>query len=64
MLYLGHDPKPSWDYPDLDERGYANPEAYAFWAKRDPIPTYAENYALAKGPPCSSPLQGCVIRRV
>jgi 2-oxoisovalerate dehydrogenase E1 component len=41
MLYLGHDPQPSWDYPDLGERGYANREAYAFWAMRDPIATYA-----------------------
>jgi len=41
MLYLGHDPKPSWSYPAPSEAGYVDREAYAFWAARDPIPTYA-----------------------
>ncbi len=41
MLYLGHDPKPSWEYPPLTEQGYANRELYEFWRQRDPIPTYA-----------------------
>jgi 2-oxoisovalerate dehydrogenase E1 component len=42
MLYLGQDPKPGWDYPELTEGGYANPAAYAYWARRDPIATYAQ----------------------
>ena len=41
MLYLGHDPKPGWEYPPLTEQGYANRELYEFWRQRDPIPTYA-----------------------
>jgi 2-oxoisovalerate dehydrogenase E1 component len=41
MLYLGRDPNPSWDYAKPTEAGYADPAAFAFWAKRDPIPTYA-----------------------
>ncbi|MDE3153874.1 MAG: hypothetical protein KGN76_02175 [Acidobacteriota bacterium] len=41
MLYLGHDPKPGWEYPPLTEQGYANRELYEFWRTRDPIPTYA-----------------------
>ncbi|MEM7349959.1 MAG: thiamine pyrophosphate-dependent enzyme [Acidobacteriota bacterium] len=42
MLYLGHEPKASWDYPELQaEKGYADPEAYAFWAQRDPLVCYA-----------------------
>lgn len=45
MLYLGKDPQPSWSYAPLHESGYANPELYAFWAKRDPIATYAAKLA-------------------
>jgi 2-oxoisovalerate dehydrogenase E1 component len=41
MLYLGKDPQASWEYPTLHESGYANPELYAFWSARDPIPAYA-----------------------
>ncbi len=41
MLYLGRDPNPSWEYAAPTEAGYANAGAFAFWAKRDPIPTYA-----------------------
>ncbi|NNE07420.1 MAG: hypothetical protein HKN20_02535, partial [Gemmatimonadetes bacterium] len=41
MLYLGREPKPSWDYPPLTSDGYADREAYDFWAGRDPIPYYA-----------------------
>jgi len=41
MLYLGRDPNPSWEYAPPSEGGYADPAAYAFWAKRDPIPSYA-----------------------
>jgi 2-oxoisovalerate dehydrogenase E1 component len=41
MLYLGKDPAGSWDYPPLSDQGYANREAYAFWAARDPIAMYA-----------------------
>ncbi len=42
MLYLGHEPKVSWDYPELRETGYADSEAYQRWAERDPLKTYAE----------------------
>lgn len=41
MLYLGKDPHSSWDYPALQPTGYANPDLYEFWAKRDPLPRYA-----------------------
>jgi 2-oxoisovalerate dehydrogenase E1 component len=41
MLYHGKESAPSWDYPPLHEAGYANPEHYEFWSKRDPIPRYA-----------------------
>jgi 2-oxoisovalerate dehydrogenase E1 component len=41
MLYLGRDPSASWDYPAPTDAGYADPDAFAFWAKRDPIATYA-----------------------
>ena len=42
MLYLGKEPQPSWDYPQLTQAGYADPEAYAYWARRDPIVAYAK----------------------
>ncbi len=48
MLYLGKDPQPGWDYPPLTAQGYANPELYAFWKERDPIPTYARRL-IARG---------------
>jgi 2-oxoisovalerate dehydrogenase E1 component len=41
MLYLGHEPRISWDYPELTEKGYADRKAWAFWAERDPIARYA-----------------------
>ena len=41
MLYLGRDPRGSWEYPPLGEQGYANRELYEYWAGRDPIPAYA-----------------------
>ena len=41
MLYIGRDPQPSWDYPQLSEHGYADRELYEYWSKRDPIATYA-----------------------
>jgi 2-oxoisovalerate dehydrogenase E1 component len=41
MLYLGRDPSPSWEYTAPTEAGYADAASFAFWAKRDPIPTYA-----------------------
>ena len=47
MLYLGRDPHPSWEYPELSEGGYADPEAYRFWAERDPIATYAAELEAA-----------------
>jgi 2-oxoisovalerate dehydrogenase E1 component len=41
MLYLGKEPLISWDYPALTEQGYADRTLYDFWARRDPITTYA-----------------------
>jgi len=45
MLYLGRDPQPSWEYPVPSEQGYAEGAAYAFWAARDPIASYASRLA-------------------
>ncbi len=41
MLYLGHEPKASWNYPTAHERGYVDREAYQYWARRDPLERYA-----------------------
>jgi 2-oxoisovalerate dehydrogenase E1 component len=46
MLYLGKEPQPSWEYADLpadagSHTAYADRAAYAFWAAKDPIATYA-----------------------
>lgn len=45
MLYLGREPQSgvasSWEYPQLHDGGYADPQAYRFWSERDPIATYA-----------------------
>jgi 2-oxoisovalerate dehydrogenase E1 component len=41
MLYLGTEQQPGWGYPKLSEQGYADPEAYTRWSRRDPIVTYA-----------------------
>jgi len=41
MLYLGREPQAGWEYPEPTDGGYADPEAYHFWAARDPIHTYA-----------------------
>jgi 2-oxoisovalerate dehydrogenase E1 component len=41
MLYLGRDPAPAWEYAQPTDAGYADADAFAFWAKRDPITTYA-----------------------
>jgi 2-oxoisovalerate dehydrogenase E1 component len=41
MLYLGRDPAPAWEYAAPTDGGYADARAFAFWAKRDPIATYA-----------------------
>jgi 2-oxoisovalerate dehydrogenase E1 component len=53
MLYLGKDPHPSWEYAPPSGAGYADPERFAYWAKRDPIPTYAARLladrVIAKG---------------
>jgi len=42
MLYLGHDPPSSWRYPELKPGGYADADAYAFWAAKDPLFVYAK----------------------
>ena len=41
MLYIGHEPKPSWEYPKLRKGGYADPKAWEQWAARDPLKVYA-----------------------
>jgi 2-oxoisovalerate dehydrogenase E1 component len=41
MLYAGRDTAGSWQYPPLGEQGYADRDAYAYWAARDPIASYA-----------------------
>ena len=42
MLYLGKEPAVSWGYPPLAaQHAYADAGQYAFWAKRDPIASYA-----------------------
>lgn len=41
MLYLGKEPPPSWEYPELHEGGYANPVAWELWSRRDPLRNYA-----------------------
>jgi 2-oxoisovalerate dehydrogenase E1 component len=46
MLYLGKDPQGSWEYPPLLSEGYADPDLYAFWSARDPIPAYAARLQL------------------
>jgi 2-oxoisovalerate dehydrogenase E1 component len=45
MLYLGKDPQTGWGYPTLHPGGYADPERYAFWSAKDPIPAYAARLA-------------------
>ncbi len=47
MLYLGKDPPPSWEYPQVEDQGYANRELYEYWSARDPIPMYAERLEAA-----------------
>ncbi|MEE8523034.1 MAG: thiamine pyrophosphate-dependent enzyme, partial [Thermoanaerobaculia bacterium] len=42
MLFLGREPKLSWEYPELTDGGYADREAYEYWAQRDPLLRYAE----------------------
>lgn len=41
MLYLGHEPKPSFEIPAWQSGGYVDPKAYEFWRKKDPLATYA-----------------------
>jgi 2-oxoisovalerate dehydrogenase E1 component len=41
MLYLGREPHLAWEYPALVEHGYADADAFARWAARDPLSTYA-----------------------
>ena len=48
MLYLGKDQPASWEYPALQEPGYANREQYEFWAARDPIARYAARLEAEK----------------
>jgi len=41
MLYLGRDPQPGWEYPELSKGAYADPDLYRYWSERDPLTTYA-----------------------
>ena len=41
MLYLGREPRLTWEYPKPSAKGYVDRERYAFWSARDPIATYA-----------------------
>jgi len=42
MLYLGREAPPGWEYTAPTEQGYADRDAFAYWAARDPIARYAE----------------------
>ena len=42
MLYLGREPQPGWEYPELTSDGYADPHAFRYWSEKDPIQTYAK----------------------
>ncbi len=42
MLYLGREPQPGWDYPELTDKGYADAASWDYWSRRDPIKRYAE----------------------
>jgi TPP-dependent pyruvate/acetoin dehydrogenase alpha subunit len=48
MLYLGRDAPVSWEYPAPADGGYVDREAWAFWASRDPLSTYAKRL-IAEG---------------
>lgn len=48
MLYLGHDPKNSFEIPELKKGGYANEELYEAWRKKDPIALY-KNLLFRRG---------------
>lgn len=42
MLYLGHDPAPSFELPKPSTGGYVDVEKYQLWAARDPLKCYAD----------------------
>jgi 2-oxoisovalerate dehydrogenase E1 component len=41
MLYLGKEPPVSWECAPVAEGAYVDREQYEYWAKKDPIATYA-----------------------
>ena len=41
MLYLGKEPPVSWECAPVAEGAYVNREQYEYWAKKDPIASYA-----------------------
>jgi pyruvate/2-oxoglutarate/acetoin dehydrogenase E1 component len=47
MLYVGREPQPSRSYPELTPAGYADPQAWRYWAARDPIAGYAARLEAA-----------------
>ncbi|MDA8017134.1 MAG: thiamine pyrophosphate-dependent enzyme [Thermoanaerobaculia bacterium] len=42
MLYVGKEPPAGWDYPELQEGGYADAVAWEYWSDRDPLKLYAD----------------------
>lgn len=48
MLYLGHEPAPSFEYPTPTPGGYVDAEKYAEWSQKDPIKTYTQKLLKAK----------------
>jgi len=42
MLYLGREPQPGWDYPEPQDGGYVDQDAWKFWSARDPIRVYSQ----------------------
>ncbi len=47
MLYLGYDPKMSFELP-IPKGGYVNQELYEYWRQKDPIATYKKKL-IARG---------------
>jgi 2-oxoisovalerate dehydrogenase E1 component len=41
MLYLGRERRPSWEYVEPSPDGYADRELFEYWARKDPIASYA-----------------------
>ncbi len=46
MLYLGYEPKPSFEIPDVKAAGYVDKKAYEAWRKKDYITLAGDTRAL------------------